>query len=145
VPPLRFYSSEFSVQSKRKVEIIDVTGNVSGLVERSGIKNGFASIWVPHTTATITVNERDPDLWEDMLTVMERLVPQRGSYRHNAKYSWIPSEQNAHAHILSSLIKPSITLPIVDGQIMLGTWQSILFIELDGPRLRTVQVYLMGE
>ncbi|MEM2322507.1 MAG: YjbQ family protein, partial [Candidatus Bathyarchaeia archaeon] len=60
-------------------------------------------------------------------------------------YGWIPSEQNAHAHILNCLIKPSITLPVKDGQILIGAWQSILFIELDGPRLRTVQVHVIGE
>lgn len=142
---MRFYSSEFSVQSRRKTEIIDVTSSVSGAIERSGIKNGFANIWIPHTTAAIAVNEHDPDLWEDILATMDRLVPQKSNYRHNAKYGWIPSEQNAHAHILNCLIKPGVTLPIKDGQILIGTWQSILLIELDGPRLRTVQVHVIGE
>ncbi|MEM2401410.1 MAG: secondary thiamine-phosphate synthase enzyme YjbQ, partial [Candidatus Bathyarchaeia archaeon] len=137
--------SEFSVQSRRKMEIIDVTGKVSGIIERSGVRNGLVNLWVPHTTAAIAVNERDPDLWEDILSIMEKLVPVRGDYRHNAKYGWIPSEQNAHAHILNCLIKPSITIPIENGLMLLGTWQSILFIEMDGPQTRTVQVHVMGE
>ncbi|MCX8170906.1 MAG: secondary thiamine-phosphate synthase enzyme YjbQ [Candidatus Bathyarchaeota archaeon] len=142
---MKFYSSEFSVQSRRRMEIIDVTDSVNEVIKRSGIKNGFANIWVPHTTAAIAVNEHDPDLWEDILATMDRLVPQKSSYRHNAKYSWTHGEQNAHAHILNCLIKPCVTLPIKDGQILMGLWQSILFIELDGPRLRTVQVYVVGE
>lgn len=142
---LRFYSSEFSIQSRRKMEVLDVTSRVSGAASRSGIKNGLISVWVPHTTAAIMVNERDPDLWEDILATMERLVPVKGNYRHNAKYGWIPSEQNAHAHILNCLIKPGVTLPLENGKISLGTWQSILFIEMDGPQTRRVQVYVLGE
>lgn len=142
---MRFHSSEFSVQSRKRMEIINVTSKVSGIVERAGIKNGFVNLWVPHTTAAIAINEHDPDLWEDILAAMERLVPLRGDYRHNAKYGWMPSEQNAHAHILNCLIKPSVTIPVEDCRIMLGTWQSILFIEMDGPQTRTVQVHIIGE
>jgi len=142
---MKFFSSEFSVKSKKKMEVLDVTSKVSEVVNRSGIKNGLANIWVPHTTAAITVNEHDLDLWEDILATMERLVPIKGSYHHNAKYGWIPSEQNAHAHILNCLIKPNVTLPIENGRILLGTWQSILFIEMDGPQTRRVQVHVMGE
>ncbi|MEM2183020.1 MAG: secondary thiamine-phosphate synthase enzyme YjbQ [Candidatus Bathyarchaeia archaeon] len=142
---MKFYSSEFSIQSGKKMEIINVTGRVNEVVERSGVRNGLINIWAPHTTATITVNENDPDLWEDIIATIERLVPIKGNYRHNAKYGWIPSEQNAHAHILSSLIKPCVTIPLKDGRMLLGTWQSILFIEMDGPQMRTVQVHVIGE
>ena len=142
---MKFHSSEFSVQSRRKIEILDITNRVNEVVGHSEIKNGLISIWVPHTTAAIAVNEHDPDLWEDILATMERLVPIKGDYRHNAKYGWIPSEQNAHAHILNCLIKPSVTLPLENGRILLGTWQSILFIEMDGPQTRRVQVYVLGE
>jgi len=142
---MRYCLSEFSIQSKRRLEIINVTGKVSGVIERSGIKNGFVNIWVPHTTASIAVNEHDPDLWEDILSVMEKIAPVKGDYRHNAKYGWMPSEQNAHAHILNCLIKPCVTIPISDGRMLLGTWQSILFIEMDGPQTRSVQVHVIGE
>lgn len=142
---LKFYSSEFSIQSRRKMEILDVTSRVNELINRSGIKNGLINIWVPHTTAAIMVNERDPDLWEDIIATMERLVPIKGNYHHNAKYGWMPSEQNAHAHILNCLIKPSVTLTIENGRLLLGTWQSILFVEMDGPQTRRVQVHVIGE
>jgi len=142
---LKFHSSSFSIQSRRKMEVIDVTSRVSEIVERSGVKNGLANVWIPHTTAAIAVNEHDTDLWDDILTVMEKLVPIKGNYRHNAKYGWIPREQNAHAHILNCLIKPAVTLPIENGRMLIGTWQSILFIEMDGPRTRTVYVHVLGE
>ncbi len=127
------------------MEILDVTSRVNELINRSGIKNGLINIWVPHTTAAIMVNERDPDLWEDIIATMERLVPIKGNYHHNAKYGWMPSEQNAHAHILNCLIKPSVTLTIENGRLLLGTWQSILFVEMDGPQTRRVQVHVIGE
>jgi len=142
---LKFHSSSFSIQSRRKMEVIDVTSRVSEIVERSGVKNGLANVWIPHTTAAIAVNEHDTDLWDDILAVMEKLVPIKGNYRHNAKYGWIPREQNAHAHILNCLIKPAVTLPIENGRMLIGTWQSILFIEMDGPRTRTVYVHVLGE
>ena len=142
---MKFHSSSFSIQSRRKMEVIDVTSRVSEIVERSGVKNGLANVWIPHTTAAIAVNEHDTDLWDDILTVMEKLVPIKGNYRHNAKYGWIPREQNAHAHILNCLIKPAVTLPIENGRMLIGTWQSILFIEMDGPRTRTVYVHVLGE
>ncbi|MCD6470287.1 YjbQ family protein [Candidatus Bathyarchaeota archaeon] len=142
---MKFHSSSFSIQSRRKMEVIDVTSRVSEIVERSGVKNGLANVWIPHTTAAIAVNEHDMDLWDDILTVMEKLVPIKGNYRHNAKYGWIPREQNAHAHILNCLIKPAVTLPIENGRMLIGTWQSILFIEMDGPRTRTVYVHVLGE
>lgn len=142
---MKMHLAEISVKSRERIQIIDVTGEVSGTIERSGIKDGFVNIWVPHTTATVTVNEHDPDLWMDILAVMEKIVPVKGDYRHNAKYRGFPGEQNAHAHILNSLIKPSVTIPLVGGRMLLGTWQSILFIEMDGPQTRRIQIQVVGE
>ena len=142
---MKFHSSEFSVRSEKRMEIIDVTSKVGEIVELSGIRNGLVNIWVPHSTAAVSVNEHDLDLWEDILATMNKLVPIKDDYRHNAKYGWMPSEQNAHAHILSCLIKPGVTVPIENGRMRLGAWQSILFIEMDGPRTRSVQIYVMGE
>ena len=135
----------FSVSTRKRMEILDVTSNVIKIVDESGIMNGLVHIWVPHATAAIAVNEHDTDLWDDILTAFEHLVPIKGNYRHNAKYSWTASEQNAHAHILNCLIKPSVTVPLEDGKMQLGTWQSILFIEMDGSRTRQVHVQVMGE
>lgn len=142
---LRYYVREVSIRTSRKLEIIDITDSVLKTIRSSGIKNGLLNLWTPHTTAAITINEHDPDLWDDILKTLERLVPIRANYRHNAKYGWIPSEQNAHAHIISSIFKPDVTIPVENGSVKLGSWQSILFIELDGPRNRRIRVTVMGE
>jgi len=142
---MRFHHDVFSLLTKKRMEILDITKNVQRAVEESGIENGLVSLWVPHATAAIAVNEHDTGLWEDILVAFERLVPLKADYRHNAKYEWTPSEQNAHAHILNSLIKPDVTIPLRAGRVQLGTWQSILFIEMDGSRTRTVNVEVIGE
>ena len=142
---MRHYKEEFSVRTGKRLEIIDITDDVSRVVGESGIKTGLVNIWVPHATAAVAVNEHDPDLWVDVLSTFERLVPVKGDYHHNAKYGWAPSEQNAHAHILNCMVKPDVTIPVYGGRMQLGTWQSILFIELDGPRVRRVRVTVLGE
>ena len=142
---MKIHRGEFSVSTHKRMEILDVTSNVVKVVEESGIANGLVNIWVPHATAAIAMNEHDTDLWDDILTAFERLVPIKGNYRHNAKYGWTESEQNAHAHILNCLIKPDVTVPLENGRMQLGTWQSILLIEMDGSRTRHINVQIMGE
>jgi secondary thiamine-phosphate synthase enzyme len=127
------------------MEILNITGKVTEVVAKSGIKNGIVNIRIPHTTAAVAVNEQDIDLWEDFLTIMERLIPVKSDYRHNTKYNWSPKEQNAHAHILNCLIKPNVVIPLERGKMLLGTWQSVLFIEMDGPRTRSIYVQIIGE
>ena len=126
------------------MEIQDITNTITQVVEESKIENGLVHLWVPHATAAIAVNEHDTDLWADILTVLERLAPMNSNYRHNAKYSRLANEQNAHAHILNCLIKPSVTVPLENGKMQLGTWQSVLFIEMDGSRTRQIQVQVIG-
>ncbi|MCW4025964.1 MAG: secondary thiamine-phosphate synthase enzyme YjbQ, partial [Candidatus Bathyarchaeota archaeon] len=111
----------------------------------SGISDGLANLWVPHSTAAVAVNEHDTDLWEDILSAIGRLVPVKGGYRHNAKYGWSSREQNAHAHILNCMINSDVNIPLQGGRLQLGTWQSILFMELDGPRTRSIRIQVMGE
>jgi len=142
---MRFHIADVHVNSGKRLEIIDVTREMQRVAEESGIQNGLVNMWTLHTTAAIAVNEHDTDLWEDILRTFEQLVPINGNYRHNAKYGWSSGEQNAHAHILNCMIKPDITIPVVKGRIQLGTWQSVLFIELDGPRSRSIRVQVMGE
>ncbi len=142
---MRFYVRDVSLDTEKRMEILDVTQDVHRIVREIGVKNGLVNLWIPHATAALAVNEHDVDLWEDILSAIRRLVPIEGDYRHNAKYGWIPQEQNAHAHILNCMIKPDVTIPLNDGRMDLGTWQSILFIELDGPRSRSIRVQIMGE
>lgn len=142
---MKFHIGNVPVRTGKKLEIQDVTNNIDEIIEESGVKDGLVNLWVPHSTAALAVNEHDTDLWEDILSNMGRLVPVKSDYRHNAKYGWSPHEQNAHAHILNCLIKPDVTIPLQGGRMQLGTWQSILFIELDGPRSRSIRVQVMGE
>ena len=142
---MKAYSGEVSLSTQKRIEVLEITDQVRKIVEESGVENGLVTLWVPHTTAAIAVNEHDTELWEDILAAFERLVPVKGDYRHNAKYGWSPGEQNAHAHILNCLIKPNVTIPVREGRMQLGTWQSILFIEMDGPRTRSIHVQVLGE
>jgi len=142
---MKFHCGDLRVSTRKRIEILDITGEVQRIVEESGIKNGLVNIWVPHATAAIAVNEHDTDLWEDIINILQKLAPLKGDYRHNAKYRWSAGEQNAHAHILNCLIKPGVSIPLENGRMLLGTWQSILFIEMDGSRSRRVHVQIIGE
>jgi len=142
---MKFHFGDLRFSTQKRIEILDITGEVQRIVEESGIKNGLVNLWVPHSTAAIAVNEHDTDLWEDIVNVLQKLAPLKGDYRHNAKYRWSAGEQNAHAHILNCLIKSGVSIPLENGRMHLGTWQSILFIEMDGSRSRRVHVQVMGE
>ena len=115
---------------------IDITGQVRKIVASGNVQNGLCQIFVPHTTAGVTINENaDPDVVTDMLAALGKMVPDL-HYRH--------SEGNSPAHVKSSLVGCSITVPISEGRLCLGTWQGIYFCEFDGPRTRKVWVNLVG-
>jgi secondary thiamine-phosphate synthase enzyme len=112
---------------------VDITRDVQEAVERSGVSDGVATVFVHHTTAGITINENaDPDVVRDIVDMLERLVPRDGSYRH--------AEGNADSHVKASLMGHSVSILIEDGRLVLGTWQGIYFCEFDGPRNRQVYV-----
>lgn len=122
----------FQVKTSGKVEVIDITPHVS-----SRIKSGsLCVLFTPHTTAAITINEFEPFLKSDLEKLYASIIPEE-NWKHNS------IDNNAEAHLLSSIIKPSISIPIKDGSLALGTWQKILFIELDGPRERTVHMQVI--
>jgi secondary thiamine-phosphate synthase enzyme len=124
---------EFSVQTKRRVEMIDITSEVAAVVRDSGAGDGIAVVFVPHTTAAVTINENaDPDVPADILTKLSELIPERGAWRH--------VEGNSDAHLKSSLVGASATVIVEGGRLVLGTWQSLFFCEFDGPRSRRVYV-----
>ena len=115
---------------------IDITGQVRKIVASGNVQNGLCQIFVPHTTAGVTINENaDPDVVTDMLAALGKMVPDL-PYRH--------TEGNSPAHVKSSLVGCSITVPISEGRLCLGTWQGIYFCEFDGPRTRKVWVQLVG-
>ena len=121
---------EFSVESRKKTEVIDITAKVRSYVENR-ISEGTCVVYVPHTTAAIVINEYEPLLEEDMLALFEKIVP-KGKYRHDEV------DGNATAHLKSIIFGQVKAIPIIDGKLTLGDWQSILFCEFDGPRKRKV-------
>lgn len=123
----------FGVRTTRRLEMVDVTRHVQEAVVASGVTNGMCTVYVPHTTAGVTVNEgADPDVAADILDALERIVPSGASYRH--------AEGNAAAHIKASIVGSSAQIPVGSGRLTLGTWQAVFFCEFDGPRSRTVRV-----
>ena len=126
---------QFTIKTSSRCEMIDVTSQVAALVREEKLQNGLCHVFVPHTTAAVTINENaDPDVQADILLGLARLVPERGNYRHR--------EGNADAHIKASLFGASETIVVHEGKLVLGVWQSIFFCEFDGPRTRTVNVKL---
>ncbi|MDH7570363.1 MAG: secondary thiamine-phosphate synthase enzyme YjbQ [Armatimonadota bacterium] len=122
-----------SVRTSKRVEWVDITEEVARCVHQSGAKTGWCVVFVPHTTAGVTINENsDPDVVTDVLAGLERMVPEGETYRH--------VEGNSPAHIKASLMGSSVTVPIEEGRLCLGTWQAIFFTEFDGPRHRQVFV-----
>lgn len=131
MPP---FLNKLTIRSKKSIEAIDITREVNQLVRESGMHQAMALIYTPHTTTAITINESESGLLEDLSSQMLKLVPKGEGYKHDK------IDRNAHAHIMASIIGPSVSVPVVDGELALGTWQSVLFIELDGPRNRNVMV-----
>lgn len=125
------------VRTRSSFEIVNITNQVKQVVQKSRISEGSLIVFTPHTTCAITINEDEPGLVDDILKKISDLVPKGQGYSHDR------IDSNAHAHILASIIGPSIAIPILKGKTALGTWQSILFIELDGPRNRKVFVQIM--
>ncbi|AAL80668.1 hypothetical protein PFDSM3638_02730 [Pyrococcus furiosus DSM 3638] len=123
-----------TIRTSKEVEIIDITEKVQEIVRKSGIDNGIAVVYTRHTTTGIIVNENEPRLLNDIENILSKLIPKGAGYRHDS------IDNNAHSHLRAIILGPSVTIPIVNGQLMLGTWQSILFVELDGPRRREVYV-----
>ncbi|MGQ9845241.1 MAG: secondary thiamine-phosphate synthase enzyme YjbQ [Caldisericia bacterium] len=119
------------IKSNKRIEAIDITSYIINTIKTLGIKNGVLILYVPHTTAGIIINENsDPNVIEDILNRLTELVPEKLNYKH--------LEGNADSHIKSSLTSSSVILIIENGELMLGTWQGIFFLEFDGPRERKV-------
>ncbi len=125
-----------TLRTARRCEFVDITGEVQKAIQECGLENGLAMVFVPHTTAGVTINENaDPSVVADLLENLERLVPQHGNYRH--------SEGNSDAHCKASLVGSSLSVAVQTGKLVLGTWQGIYFCEFDGPRSRKFQVLVL--
>ena len=125
------------VTEARRV-VLDVTGQVEAAVAASGVREGLALVFCPHTTAAVVVNEMDGRLEQDLLAWAAKAVPEGAGWRHDTE------EANAHAHLQGIALNQAATLPVVGGRLALGTWQHVLFVELDGPRQRELWVQVVG-
>ena len=140
------------------VSLHDITEDVRAAVSRAGVRNGTVNVLSRHTTTAVTINEAEPRLMDDVRVFLRKLAPPDAFYLHNdlhvreAPPDWPGGDdarraqepENCHSHLLSMLRGNSETIPVVDGELMLGTWQSVMLVELDGPRTRTVGVHVAG-
>lgn len=125
---------DFVLRTRKKQEMVDITQKVADLVRQTGIADGICLVYTPHATAAVVINENaDPNVCEDILDAMGRMVPE-GAWRHDRV------DSNAAAHIKATILGPSETVPVHSGTLRLGTWQSLMLVEFDGPRDRTVFV-----
>ena len=127
-----------SVKTRKRTEFVDITSDINQLIQKSGTDQGLCMIYVPHTTAAVTINESaDPSVKSDILMILNQIIPWEANYRH--------LEGNSPAHIKSTLVGSSELIAIENRRLVLGTWQGIFFCEFDGPRTRKVDVRIMEE
>jgi len=128
---------EIQVKTRKHTEMIDITSQVNGVVKKSGVQSGLCTVFVPHTTAGVTINENaDPAVMRDILMEINKVIPLKDGYDH--------MEGNSAAHIKSSLFGCSASIIIENSSLRLGTWQSIFFCEFDGPRTRKAWIQVTG-
>lgn len=136
------HSGSIELRTDAKDEIVDVTRMVQGVVSESGVANGLAVVFVVGSTGAVTTVEHEPGLVADLRGALDRLYPKGEDYEHHRRWG----DGNGHSHVRASLIGPSLTVPVVDGSLLLGTWQQIVFLELDvKPRSREIAVQVIGE
>ncbi|MDD3643190.1 MAG: secondary thiamine-phosphate synthase enzyme YjbQ [Candidatus Krumholzibacteria bacterium] len=128
---------EFTVRTRVRTEFVDITRQVAGIVRESGLDEGVCRVFVPHTTAAVTINEKaDPDVARDIAAALGRIVPEDQGFRH--------AEGNSDAHVKASLVGSGETILVSGGELLLGTWQAVFFCEFDGPRARRCVVRVSG-
>lgn len=129
------------IKTDGECHIVDITPEVNRILSKSGIQDGLVSVFVPGATGAVTTIEYEPGLVRDMKELMEKLVPRNKDYFHNQAWH----DGNGHSHLRASLLGPSLTVPIQSGRMTLGTWQQIIFVELDNkPRSRNIIVQIIG-
>ncbi|MCH8928511.1 MAG: YjbQ family protein [Candidatus Marinimicrobia bacterium] len=130
--------SQFSINTRSSTEMVNITSQVQNELGKAEIKNGICTVFVPHTTAGITINEgADPDVADDLIMEINKIVPIQDGYKH--------LEGNSAAHLKTTFFGSSVQIPVEDGRLSLGTWQAIFLCEFDGPRNRRVVVQVLGK
>ncbi len=128
----------FKVKTSVEQQFVEITRDIQGILQEKQVQEGFVLVYVPHTTAGVTINENgDPDVVRDIIHSLNQVFPIKGDYHHY--------EGNSHAHIKASLMGSSCMIPIENGKLQLGTWQGVYFCEFDGPRHRKVHVNIISE
>ncbi|MGC8975805.1 MAG: secondary thiamine-phosphate synthase enzyme YjbQ [Thermoprotei archaeon] len=136
---MKIYSEELSIKTEKKFQIVNITSHVERVVQESRVSEGFCLIFVPHATAALIVNECEPRIMSDYIKWITEVFRPGGGWRHDE------IDDNAHAHIASSIIGTSRVLPVRGGALVRGTWQEVMLVELDGPRIRRVIIQVVGE
>lgn len=135
-------SGTIALRTAAKDEVIDVTNRVQDIVSKSKISKGLACVFVVGSTAAVTTVEHEPGLVSDLQSALDRLYPKNVEYEHHRRWG----DGNGHSHVRASLVGPSLTVPVVEGRLQLGTWQQIVFMEFDNkPRARELVVQVVGE
>jgi secondary thiamine-phosphate synthase enzyme len=130
-----------SLKTRGDNDVHDITGEVASAAKGSGVRNGIVTVFVPGSTAGITAIEHEPGMIHDLQDFLERTAPTDATYRHNHG-----GDSNGHAHVRSAFIGPSLTVPLIDGRLALGTWQQIVLVDFDDrPRKREVTIQILGE
>ena len=136
------FHKTISFETRGECDIIDITDRIGGILTDSGLSMGLCTIFCPGSTGAITTIEYEGGLLKDFPKAMERIAPRETKYEHDKKWH----DGNGHAHIRSSIVGPSLTIPIVDNRMTLGTWQQVIFVDYDNrPRSRKLEVVLVGE
>lgn len=145
---MNHYIQEFQIDSAEKIEFMNVTEKVKEAVKKSRIKNGLVTVFTQHTTTAITINENEERLIRDLKCFLEKHAPMNCCYEHDdLEHRDVPEDEqvNGHSHLKSLLMSASENIPLADSEMLLGKWQSIFFVELDGPRKRKLIVQVIGE
>jgi len=141
---MKHYTETITLSTDEHLKFIDITDKVKGALAKSGVSNGILNVYCNHTTASITINERCARLQKDMEGLLRRIAPHDHEYQHNV--DTVDGRANAHSHLMSLMLNSSESMPVTDGKMHIGEWQSVFFIELDGPRLeREVFISVIGE
>jgi len=139
---MKVFSERIDLKTKGEVDMVDITSKVESIVENRQIRNGIATIFVPGSTASVTTIEYEPGLLTDFPALLEKIAPRNAAYDHERRWH----DGNGHSHVRASLIGPSLTVPIKDGKLTLGTWQQLVLVELDTrSRSRELIVQIIGE
>jgi secondary thiamine-phosphate synthase enzyme len=136
------YSDQINIKTDGEVDIIDITGEIQNSINKSKLKDGIICIFVPGSTGTLTTIEYEPGLMKDLPQALEKIAPKGIYYNHHETWH----DDNGHSHVRASLMGPSITVPFRNKKLIHGTWQQIVFVELDtSPRNREIIVQIVGE